>query len=430
MTPETQTITALNAALILFLIGMQFNTVIDPYIQKTRKCLLIADAAVIVTLLIQNQILEYAYMIGSRSRGLFTFLDAYGYAARPLVIILLLFITKPGIRKWPFIVVVTGNALLYFSAFFTPLAFGYTDDFHFVPGPLGAMCLFISLILLVVFLIIVIREFWSMKNFVLHIPFFSFFVIIASVVMDQSLSFNPRISFLTVAMTFSCVFYYTWLHLQYVNEHEKDLLAQQRIKIMISQIQPHFLFNTLSAIQSLCETDPEKASDTIEKFGSYLRQNINSLNEPELIGFEKELEHTRTYAEIEMMRFPRISVEYDIKDTDFKLPALSVQPLVENAIRHGIRGKRRGIVKVSTYRDGTYHVINISDNGKGFDAAKLLKETDSLNTGIYSSEDPKGHEYAHVGINNVRERIEKMCAGTFYITSTPGSGTEITIRLP
>ncbi len=181
----------------------------------------------------------------------------------------------------------------------------------------------------------------------------------------------------------------------------------------MSQIQPHFLYNTLSSIQALCLTDSEKAFDVTEKFGTYLRQNIDSLDRPELIPFEKELEHTRVYSEIEMIRFPSIRMEYDTPDTGFMIPALTVQPLVENAIRHGVRSVENGLVRVSSKKAGGFHEIVISDNGKGFDAA--------------AAENADG---THIGIRNVRERLASLCCGTMTIESAENAGTKITIRIP
>jgi sensor histidine kinase YesM len=215
----------------------------------------------------------------------------------------------------------------------------------------------------------------------------------------------------------SCnLFYYIWLHLNFVREHEDDLMAHQRVQIMVSQIQPHFLYNTLSTIQALCHSDPEKAADTVEKFGTYLRQNIDSLNQTELIPFNKELEHTRVYVDIEQIRFPSISVRYDIddvKDVDFDLPALTIQPMVENAIRHGVRSRKHGEIVVAAHKVDDNYVITIRDNGKGFDTSLLMNQDNS-----------------HIGIQNVKERIEDQCKGTFIIESTPGEGTLVTFRIP
>ena len=176
--------------------------------------------------------------------------------------------------------------------------------------------------------------------------------------------------------------------------HEEDLKAQQRIKIMMSQIRPHFLYNTLSSIQALCLADPEKAFEVTERFGTYLRQNIDSLDQPKLIPFPKELEHTRVYSEIEMIRFPSIRIEYDTEDVDFRLPALTVQPIVENAIRHGVRGKAEGVVRISTRKINGFHEIGITD------------------------------------IRSVRERLAGMCSGTMTVESRIGAGTRVTIRIP
>ena len=97
--------------------------------------------------------------------------------------------------------------------------------------------------------------------------------------------------------------YYIWLHLQFVREHENDLKAQQRIQIMMSQIQPHFMYNTLATIQALCLSDPQKAFDTTALFSAYLRDNIDSLSKSDLIPVHKELQHTKIYTDIEMIRY-------------------------------------------------------------------------------------------------------------------------------
>ena len=172
--------------------------------------------------------------------------------------------------------------------------------------------------------------------------------------MDFTVIFDEQpLSFLTMAIVISCLFYYIWLHLQFVREHEDDLKAKQRIQIMRTQIQPHFLYNTIATFKALCRKNPEQAAEVADKFGAYLRQNLNSLDMPGRIPFEKELQHTKLYAEIEMVRFDNIRVEYDIQDSDFTLPPLTLQPMVENAIRHGVRIRKDGMVRVLTQKNGT-----------------------------------------------------------------------------
>ena len=221
------------------------------------------------------------------------------------------------------------------------------------------------------------------------------------------------ISFLTIAIVTGCVFYYIWLHLQFVRAHERDLETAQRVKIMMTQIQPHFLFNALNTIRALYAKDSPLADKTLEDFSAYLRQNLESLSQADLIPIDKELEHTRLYAEIEVLRFPNIRVEYHIEDEDFRIPALTIQPLVENAIRHGVRSRKDGLVTVSTVREAGAHRITVQDNGVGFDTKQ-----------------EKSTEGAHIGLQNVKERVEQMCGGSMILKSEIGKGTSVMLLIP
>ena len=151
----------------------------------------------------------------------------------------------------------------------------------------------------------------------------------------------------------------------------------------------------------------------MEHFGHYLRKNLDSLTQTKLVPFEKEMEHTRTYTAIEQMRFPSIHITYDLEDTAFRVPALTVQPLVENANRHGVRIRVNGEIIVRSRREGDAHMVMIRDNGKGFDVDAALK---------LDSE--------HIGLRNVRERVEQMCGGEMTIESKPGEGTTVTLYFP
>ena len=134
-----------------------------------------------------------------------------------------------------------------------------------------------------------------------------------------------------------------------------------------------------------------------------------------LFPVKKEIEHTRVYSDIEQVRFPSIRIDYDIEDEDFMIPPLTIQPMVENAIRHGVRGNKHGWVSVDTYRDGDDHVISIRDNGTGFDVDEMIEATKNGD---------------HIGLRNVRDRVINMTGGTFSIESVIGEGTSITIKIP
>ena len=111
---------------------------------------------------------------------------------------------------------------------------------------------------------------------------------------------------------------------------------------MISQIQPHFIYNTLGSIGQLCLEQPEKAASLTQDFSQYLRGNFSELDNNKPILLSKELEHVNHYINIERVRFPDITVNFDVRCDDFFLPALSVQPLVENSIKHGLMGLESG----------------------------------------------------------------------------------------
>lgn len=341
-----------------------------------------------------------------------TIATVWGYSVRP--VILLLFISLLNNKKNYRILIglVMVNAAVFFSAFFSRISF-WIEDGHFHRGTLGYTCHIISLIMLAYFFYLTICEVRRIPKKESIFPLLNVVLIFVGIGIDFFLARQQNITYLTIAIVNGSLFYYIWLHLQFVREHEKALIAEQQIQIMMTQMQPHFLYNTLSTIQALCRIDPEKASDTTEKFGIYLQQNLGSINQPELIPIKKELEHTKIYADIEMIRFKNVRVEYDIKDESFCVPALTVQPLVENAIKHGVRIRKEGVVTVRTKKTDNGHEVVISDNGCGFDTTQQL-----------------GTDKTHIGIRNVEERVRIMCGGSVSIESRLDEGTTVTIRIP
>ena len=197
-------------------------------------------------------------------------------------------------------------------------------------------------------------------------------------------------------------------------EKEKEM-CDMRIAMTVSQIGPHFIFNTLSSIQYMCRKNPQMAEETVKEFTTYLRGNIDSLTNPKNITFAKELEHVKSYLAIEQKRFgARVQVVYDIRETDFEIPALSLQVLVENAVKHGICKKPEGgTVTIRTERREQNILLTVQDTGVGFDPTK--KKTD---------------DKIHAGIENIQTRLKNMCGGKMEICSTPGEGTIVVLTLP
>lgn len=241
-----------------------------------------------------------------------------------------------------------------------------------------------------------------------------------------SFSILPFLSMLTIpywtptptylATTLSLIFILLLFHGEVTKalaEKERQL-ADSQISIALSQLKPHFLYNVLNSIYYLCGKDSEKAQEAISTFSEYLRNNMASIEEKKMIPFEDELNHTKTYLALEQIRFKKLSVSYDIQTTYFMCPPLSLQPLVENAVKHGILKKREGgKILISTKETNDSFIIEVQDNGIGFDPNSYNMDNE-----------------VHIGINNVRERIQNMAGGSLNISSVIGEGSKAIIFLP
>ena len=204
-------------------------------------------------------------------------------------------------------------------------------------------------------------------------------------------------------------------------DSEKKLMeAEQRLNreqamLMTVQMQPHFIFNTLSAIEGLCQTDAQAAAESIENLSGYLRANIDALTAQTLIPFDEELRHIRQYVALEQTDPARqFHFEYELEVRDFAIPPLSVQPIVENAVKHGALTHRdgKGRVTLSTEAFGSYLRITVTDNGLA-------------SGGLTDAQ----RERRGVGIENTRQRLSALCGGSLEYT-TGENGTKAVILIP
>ena len=190
-------------------------------------------------------------------------------------------------------------------------------------------------------------------------------------------------------------------------------LTESRVSTMMSQIRPHFIYNTLGSIEQLCNIDPPKAGELVHNFAKYLRGNFGELDNPRPILMSQEMEHVRHYISIENVRFPDMTLSFEMNSHDFHIPALTVQPIVENAIKHGLmKLPRGGKIHVVSYETDTHYCVSVEDDGVGFDTDVLLDER------------------KHVGIRNIRGRLKAMVSGELKIESTVGVGTKVLITIP
>ncbi|MGN1423890.1 MAG: sensor histidine kinase [Oscillospiraceae bacterium] len=197
---------------------------------------------------------------------------------------------------------------------------------------------------------------------------------------------------------------------------EKELqleLQENRMSVMLSQIQPHFLYNALSAICDLCGSEPLKARDALVDFSVYLRENMDSISSRP-VRFYRELSHINTYLRLEKLRFgDKINAVYDIEAEDFEIQPLTVQPIVENAVKHGICVKENGgTITLKTSEENGTVTITVADDGVGFDVNSVGTE---------------GGMRSHIGLENVRKRVEKYPGGKLTVESEIGKGTVVTI---
>lgn len=204
-------------------------------------------------------------------------------------------------------------------------------------------------------------------------------------------------------------------------EQEKRLirtrqeLAEMHLNSMTAQINPHFIHNTLSSIESLARSRPEEARALMHNFSEYMSDSYMDMTKRPVIPFWEEMEHVEHYLAIEKVRFPNLVVVTDLQALDFPVPCLSVQPLVENAVKHGICRVRKssGTVTITSRETDSAFLVTVTDDGAGFDPAA---EPDTTRP--------------HLGIENTARRLEMLCGGTLTVQSRPGAGTECRMVLP
>lgn len=225
------------------------------------------------------------------------------------------------------------------------------------------------------------------------------------------------ISFINISICIAMILIFITSMIQQNNEmalKEKEA-ADLRISLMLSQIAPHFIYNSLTTIQGLCEKDPKMAKETVGEFARYLRGNLDSLNEENMIPFEKEIKHVESYLAIEKKRFgDKVKVKFNIEDEAFVIPPLTLQILVENAVKHGIcKRDEGGTVTINVERKVDNIYITVKDDGVGFDVDKMMHDGGS-----------------HIGFSNARSRLKSMCGGSLMVESQVGVGTTAVIALP
>ncbi|MFV0517966.1 MAG: sensor histidine kinase [Aminipila sp.] len=401
-----------NYLLIAMVIGTYFVVSMKSAVDILIKKRMVMNMTLLLILSISEFYMNYLKEQGSLGISLIITSIVY-YSIKPMILATVIHMVEPK-NKLTYIPAIV-NFLFYCYAFFKNSVFHFGADGSLELGFVGHAFIVTDWVYWIIFLCVLNIKFYRKADAnPLGVFFFIAWLMTANIMETMGI----RTGILTETYAVAFVFYYLVIHVyisQQVNEEKEIKLREQRVSLMLSQIQPHFLYNTLNTITALCRANPKLAEETTIKFSKYLRENMYSMGENDTHPFTEELQHTNIYLDIEKLRFgERVKVEYDIKSDDFNMPILTLQPIVENAVKHGICKKMEGgTIKISTEKKGRDHIITIADNGIGFEIDKALNDGKP-----------------HIGIQNVNERLKSTVKAEMQITSLIGLGTTVKIIIP
>ena len=354
------------------------------------------------------------------------------YMIYPLLLFLvLLTITKKEKRKKLVIPLLVNTAYSVLLLFNTVLTTHFTETNEAVRGYLGIIPFVVNYLYLAMMIYNTRSYFREHRAFRRNL----FLFVAIALAVTSLLSYYRLIRQLNtvgVFCIFMCILYFTIT--RDANTQRELLLAD--MQLYQRQIRPHFIYNGLGVIRSRLAPGESEAKDVLDHFTRYLRGNADILTVTGLIPSEKEFDIVENYLYMERMRFEdSLTVEVDIRDSGYRLPAFTVQILVENAVRHGIRKKPDGVgtLRLSTWLEGKNHVIEVRDDGVGFDVHELRNLWETENR-TFDADPPEisqqKPERSHIGLINLRKRLEILCGGRLIIDSTPGKGTIAKVLIP
>lgn len=341
------------------------------------------------------------------------------YSLYPMVALLFYYFTSDVKHKFLIFIPQLINIIInVLDLFGTRLIYYYYEDHGYEGGPLNFLPFAVEIfyvVLIGVYSVRILNGKNKSKGIIMA------FCMVTIIFAQFLTNFDMPSIYLPTIIAIEILVYYFYIAAIQYNENKDALveselaLERNRNNLLLAQIKPHFINSNLAVIRSLCYEEPEKAVEMLDHFSGYLRENIQQIDDMQLVSFEREMESVDNFVYLEMQRFPdKIEVIKDIRVNDFFVPPLSVQTIVENAIRHGISmtGKK-GTVRISTLAKDNNIIVKIEDNGKGFDVDSV--EFDGIN---------------HVGIKNVANRLKRILNGKIKVESEVGYGTTVTFYIP
>ena len=333
----------------------------------------------------------------------------------PAITLYLLRCAGKSWRHSPLFALVVALWTVYFALLavtqFTTWIYYFTPDNVYHRGPWYPLLL-IPLVLLMAADIIGL---WRCRAALTHrqrIAFLIYFVVPFICMLVQMFFFGLLL--IVFGTSLAGLFMFVFILIDQVERsfRQQQKIANQHANVMVLQMRPHFICNTMMGIYYLCDQDPQKAKQVTLDFTTYLRKNFTAIASEDTVPFTAELEHTRAYLAVEQAQFEdSLFVSFDTPHTMFRVPPLTLQPIVENAVKHGLTASSDPIhISVVTRQTDSASEILVEDDGPGFA--------------------PADDNEPHIALNNIRQRLEWMCKGKLTISPREGGGTSVRVRIP
>jgi hypothetical protein len=333
----------------------------------------------------------------------------------PILTVYVLHCCNKSVRKNPIFYINIALCLVLFILLIitqlTDAIYYFTDDNEFIRGDFYWVLIvpMLALIAINLGLIIYKRKELDKKYFI------AFLIYLLPLLIVMTLqAFISVFIYIVVAASISALSMFGIIMGDQVEHYlrQQKEIADQKASIAVLQMRPHFIYNTMTSIYYLCKQDPNKAQQVTLDFTTYLRKNFNAITSKEPIPFVEELEHTRAYLAVVQAQYEdNLLVEFDTPHTQFRVPPLTLQPLVENSVKYGLNIDSTEPLRVSikTEKVDNGSVIIVSDTGPGIS--------------------DKDNGEPHIALNNIRERLSAI-KGTLTISPNENGGTIVSIYIP
>lgn len=406
--------------LMVVLMGLLL-TLITPYLERWYRRFFLCFFAFLIAYIssdllsqISLELLGSGYCILSRLTIFFESL--FSSMLLPLLTLYVLHCTDVDWKKSPTLYVSGCLWLIYLGILvltqFTTFIYYVTEDNHYRRGPWYPVLLIPTAMLLLLNLIATLRR-RSKLSKKQQIALLSYLLLPLACMLIQMFSYGLLL--IVIGTSVSAMFLFVFILSDQTDHYvrTREELALQHAQVSVLQMRPHFIHNTLTSIYFLCGQDPQKAQQVILDFNSYLRKNFAAIAKEGTIPFTEELEHTRAYLAVEQVRFEgNLFVEFDTPHTNFRLPPLTLQPIVENAVKHGVDPELKPLhITIHTRDMADGSEIIVEDDGPGM-------EEDPSTAGTRTA------------LANISERLELTCKGKLVLTDRKGGGTVVTISVP